>query len=116
MAFLRGSGDIALRTAGRTRPGHPASDFSCRSWPQPTREFKRLAVAGVRGTRPIAMLFLAALLGEGAQAVLRRIRHGDVAEILDCVGDAAAVVEIVLPHEGGAAEPHDGGRLRGEGF
>src|SRR5690349_1894098 len=65
--------------------------------------------AALRAPRRVAIRSAAraALLDEGAQPLLRRVRHGDVDEILDRGRDAAAVVEIVLAHEGRAAQPHD---------
>src|SRR5262245_33979264 len=104
-----GSDDVALRTPGLARPGALVSALSSATWPQPTHEFKRLAVAGRaaghgpslgrrvvgigrkkatvtrRMTAQVALRAGGPLLGERAQALLRRVRHGDVAEILDRV-------------------------------
>lgn len=48
----------------------------------------------------------AATVDERLELILRGIGHSDVAEILDRVSDAAAVVEVVLPHECRAAKVH----------
>jgi hypothetical protein len=47
------------------------------------------------------------LLYECLQSFLRRIGHGNIAEILHRVCDATAVIEIDLSHEGCTAHAHD---------
>src|SRR5215471_9022939 len=108
---------MPARTAStlRAMPARSSASGCIGRWRRSTACRRRRATAE-RGARDSLSAARTALLDEGAQAILRRVGHGHVAEILDRVGDAAAVVEIVLPHEGGAPEPHDGRRLLGEGF
>jgi len=47
-----------------------------------------------------------ALFGKCAEPLLCGIGGGNVAKVFDGIGDAAPIVEIDLPHEGGTPKAH----------
>ncbi len=54
------------------------------------------------------VLFRAALFGKCAEPLLCGIGGGNVAKVFDGIGNAAPIVEIDLPHEGGTPNAHGG--------
>src|ERR1700687_5025476 len=54
------------------------------------------------------VLFRAALFGKCAEPLLCGVGGGNVAKVFDGIGNAAPIVEIDLPHKGGAPNAHGG--------